>query len=78
MNAGLEGDRTFYLGDNAELMRGHQDIDLDVQPAPDLAIEVEVEPRGGRGSARLGAAGRVRSMAIRRSNSDMHILEPPR
>jgi Uma2 family endonuclease len=42
MNAGLEGDKTFYLGSNAELMRGPQDIDLDVQPAPDLAIEVEV------------------------------------
>jgi Uma2 family endonuclease len=42
MNAGLEGDKTFYLGANAELMRGPQDIDLDVQPAPDLAVEVEV------------------------------------
>jgi Uma2 family endonuclease len=42
MNAGLEGDKTFYLARNAESMRGPQDIDLDVQPAPDLAIEVEV------------------------------------
>jgi Uma2 family endonuclease len=42
MHAGLEGDKTYYLGGNAELMRGPQDIDLDIQPAPDLAIEVEV------------------------------------
>ena len=42
MEAGLEGDKTFYLGDHAERMRGPQDIDLDVQPPPDLAIEVEV------------------------------------
>ena len=42
MKAGLEGDKTFYVGNNAELMRGPLDIDLDVQPAPDLAIEVEV------------------------------------
>jgi Uma2 family endonuclease len=42
MNAGLEGDKTFYLRKNAEFMRGPQDIDLDVQPVPDLAVEVEV------------------------------------
>jgi Uma2 family endonuclease len=42
MNAGLEGDKTFYLGGNAELMKGPRNIDLTVQPPPDLAIEVEV------------------------------------
>jgi Uma2 family endonuclease len=42
LNAGLEGDKTFYLADNAVRMRGSDDIDLTVQPPPDLAIEVEV------------------------------------
>jgi Uma2 family endonuclease len=42
MNAGLEGDKTFYLADHAVQMRGAGDIDLSVQPPPDLAIEVEV------------------------------------
>jgi Uma2 family endonuclease len=39
---GVEGEKTFYFGEHAELMSGAQDIDLDVQPPPDLAIEVEV------------------------------------
>ncbi len=39
---GLEGDRTYYFGRNAKIMRGPIDIDLTTQPPPDLAIEVEV------------------------------------
>ncbi|MEW4566405.1 Uma2 family endonuclease [Tautonia sp. JC769] len=39
---GVEGDKTFYLGPHAEQMKGAVDIDLDSQPPPDLAIEVEV------------------------------------
>jgi Uma2 family endonuclease len=42
MDAGLEGDKTFYFRDNAVLMRGPVDVDLAAQPPPDLAIEVEV------------------------------------
>jgi Uma2 family endonuclease len=41
-SAGVEGDETFYFGKNAEVMKGLKDIDLTVQPPPDLAIEVEV------------------------------------
>lgn len=40
--AGLEGDRTFHFGRNAERMRGPKNYDFDVDPPPDLAIEVEV------------------------------------
>jgi Uma2 family endonuclease len=39
---GVEGDKTFYLRENAAKMKGSKDIDLNVQPPPDLAIEVEV------------------------------------
>ncbi|MGP0068012.1 MAG: Uma2 family endonuclease, partial [Isosphaeraceae bacterium] len=39
---GVEGDKTFYFGEHAELMMGAQNIDLKTQPPPDLAIEVEV------------------------------------
>jgi Uma2 family endonuclease len=42
MNAGLEGDKTYYLAEHAKLMKGSRNIDLDVQPPPDLAVEVEV------------------------------------
>jgi Uma2 family endonuclease len=42
MDAGLEGDKTFYFRGNAVLMRGPVDVDLAAQPPPDLAIEVEV------------------------------------
>lgn len=42
MKAGVEGDRAYYLGANAVLMRGPVNIDLAAQPPPDVAIEVEV------------------------------------
>jgi Uma2 family endonuclease len=42
MDAGLEGDKTFYFADHAVRMRGPVDIDLADQPPPDLAVEVEV------------------------------------
>jgi Uma2 family endonuclease len=41
-NVGVEGDKTFYFYEHAELMEGSRDIDLTVQPPPDLAIEVEI------------------------------------
>jgi Uma2 family endonuclease len=56
MNAGLEGDKTFYLGEHAKLMKGPQNIDLNVQPPPDLAIEVEVSHSA---NAALEAWGRL-------------------
>jgi Uma2 family endonuclease len=57
MDAGLEGDKTYYLADNAVQMRGSHDIDLNVQPPPDLAIEVEVSHSA---DAALVAWGRLR------------------
>lgn len=42
MKAGVEGDKTFYFGEHAEIMKGSRNIDLKTQPPPDLAIEVEV------------------------------------
>jgi Uma2 family endonuclease len=42
VNAGVEGDKTFYFGEHARLMRGPQNIDLARQPPPDLTIEVEL------------------------------------
>jgi Uma2 family endonuclease len=42
MKGGVEGDKTFYFRENAAKMKGSKDIDLNVQPPPDLAIEVEV------------------------------------
>lgn len=40
--AGVEGDKTFFLGRNADAMLGVKNLDLDVHPPPDLAIEVEL------------------------------------
>ncbi len=40
--SGAEGDKTFYFAAHAELMRGSLNVNLEVQPPPDLAIEVEV------------------------------------
>src|SRR5690606_1705069 len=41
LDAGIEGDRVFYIGANAGPMRGPLNIDLSTQPPPSLAIEVE-------------------------------------
>lgn len=40
--AGVEGDKTFYFRENARRMLGSKNIDLETQPPPDLAIEVEI------------------------------------
>jgi len=39
---GIEGDKTFYFREHAILMSGPVNIDLAVQPPPDLAIEIVV------------------------------------
>lgn len=41
-DVGVEGDQTFYLGPDADQMRGPREIDLTTQPPPSLVIEVEV------------------------------------
>jgi len=41
LDKGVEGDQTFYLA-NERAIRGRSDLDLDVVPPPDLAIEVEI------------------------------------
>lgn len=43
--AGIEGDKTFYLGDNAEAVFVKKRIDLRTDPPPDLAIEAVVTHR---------------------------------
>lgn len=43
--AGLEGDRTFHFGANAERMQGLRNYDFEVDPPPDLAIEFEATHR---------------------------------
>ena len=41
LDRGIEGDKTYYLA-NAARVRGNKKIDLEVDPPPDLAIEVEI------------------------------------
>jgi Uma2 family endonuclease len=57
MKAGSEGDKVFYLGDNARRMRGPIDIDLTTQPPPDVAIEVEVSHSADAAMTALGRIG---------------------
>ncbi len=40
LEKGVEPDRCFWLGDRAASMTGRRDLDLSVDPAPSLAIEV--------------------------------------
>jgi Uma2 family endonuclease len=57
LQGGIEGDRTYYFGDHAVLMRGSRNIDLSTQPPPDLAIEVEVSHPADRALATWGRLG---------------------
>ncbi len=54
---GVEGDKTFYFGANAEQMLGPRDVDLTTQPPPDLAIEVEVTHSADQAIATWGRLG---------------------
>ena len=38
---GVEGDKVYYVGPNADRFRGVRSIDLTIHPTPDLAVEVE-------------------------------------
>ena len=41
LDAGLEPDNCYYIEHEAQV-RGKREVDLDVDPAPDLAIEIEI------------------------------------
>lgn len=45
LRRGFEPDSSFYLNDNAELMRGKEEFDLTRNPPPDLVFEVDVTSR---------------------------------
>jgi len=55
--AGLEGDGTFHFGANAQKMRGLEDYDFELDPPPDLAIEVEVSHSADDAIAAWGRLG---------------------
>ena len=55
--AGVEGDRTFHFGANAERMRGMENYDFEVDPPPDLAIEVEATHSADDAIAAWGRLG---------------------
>jgi Uma2 family endonuclease len=55
--AGVEGDRTFHFSANAERMRGLRNYDFEVDPPPDLAIEVEASHPADDAVAAWGRLG---------------------
>jgi Uma2 family endonuclease len=57
VTAGLEGDATFYLDENAGRVHGPRNIDLAIDPPPDLAIEVEVTHRADDAMTTYGRLG---------------------
>jgi Uma2 family endonuclease len=42
LGKGAEPDKCYWLGDNARRVRGKRQLDLNIDPAPDLIIEVDV------------------------------------
>jgi Uma2 family endonuclease len=57
MDVGLEGDGTFYFDEHAEIMKGPVNIDLSVQPPPDLAFEIEVSRSADKARMVYGRLG---------------------
>jgi Uma2 family endonuclease len=55
--AGIEGDRTFHFGANVERMQGMENYDFEVDPPPDLAIEVEASYAADDAIATWGRLG---------------------
>lgn len=43
--AGVEPDACFYFGPLAAAMRGREELDLHIDPAPELAVEVDISRR---------------------------------
>ena len=60
---GKEPDQSFYMA-SASKIRGKDEIDLEVDPPPDLWIEVDHRGSSRRSSAALRSPGRSRSLAI--------------
>lgn len=56
LKRGLEPDKCFYVA-NEPRVRGKREIDLDVDPPPDLAVEVEISRRLGARPAIYAALG---------------------
>lgn len=78
--AGLEGDKVYYLRDNAVRMAGPVEIDLAQDPPPDLAVEVENSRKASDAMtiyARLGVP-EVWRLDVRRPGLTFWALGPDR
>ena len=42
LERGIEGDKTYYIANEAVISENQEEVDLNVDPPPDLAIEVEL------------------------------------
>jgi len=42
LDRGFEPDGSFYFSENARLVRDRDEVDLDVEPPPDLVVEVDI------------------------------------
>ena len=75
---GLEGDCSYYLRDNVALMGGPREIDLEIHPPPDLAIEVENSNKADESLAIYAYLGvpEVWRHDVRRGTLDFLSLQP--
>ena len=60
---GLEPDECYYIEHAADI-RGKLEIDLSVDPPPDLAVEVDITRRSIRRQPIYQALGRPRTLAV--------------
>lgn len=55
LDKGAEPDQCYWFGENAQRVRGKRTLDLEIDPAPDLVIEVDIT-RGSLDRLRIFAA----------------------
>lgn len=75
LDRGLEPDECFYVANEA-VVRGRDEIDLTVDPPPDLAIEVDISPPGRNRPAIYAALGVPELWRFDGETLTMSILAP--
>ena len=71
LKKGLEPDECYWIA-NEHLVRGRLDLDLEVDPPPDLAVEVEITRSVLN---RMGIYASLRVPEVWRSDGDQIIVE---
>ena len=73
LKKGLEPDECYYI-QNHDAMLAKDELDLTIDPPPDLAVEIDISPPGVARQPIYGAAGCAGNLALRRHPD--HLTSP--